>query len=88
MVKDITEFENIDALCKLCDNTGEPNIIFKDDDGRFVVMNLADYEEMRQYDEMVYKKLKKATDELRSGVPLTDADDFFQEMRLKYAEEV
>ena len=86
MAKSINEFENIEELHALCENSIEPNIITKDEDGKLVIMSLTDFIEERAYIQSVYNSLKKSTAELDSGIPLTDAFEFLDEMSIKYAE--
>ena len=86
MAKAVKEFENIDELYALCENSAEPCVITKNKDGKLVIMSLTDYEEERLYNQRLYNSLKKATAEYESGAPLMDAFDFLTEMRARYVE--
>jgi len=87
MAKSIEEFRNIRELCTLCEDSIEPSVITKDENGKLIIMSLSDFEDERLYIQKVYNNLKKSTEELNNGAPLTDAFDFLTEMRLSYAGE-
>jgi len=82
-IRPITDLRNTNEISELCHKSQEPIFITKNGYGDLVIMSMETYErEIARAD--LYKKLAEAEKQLEKGMPLLDAEDVFEKLKVKY----
>lgn len=82
-IRPISDLRNTTEISKLCHAKQEPIFITKNGYGDMVIMSIETYERELARAEL-YSKLAEAEAEVRSGVPLQEAEDVFKKLRAKH----
>lgn len=80
----IRDLKNTSAISEKCKSANEPIFITKNGYGDMVLMSMDVYNRSIAQIEL-YKKLKEAEDEVKSGVPAIPMDVAYAELKKKYA---
>jgi prevent-host-death family protein len=80
----VNEIKNTANILKMCNETDGPIVITKNGYREAVIMSLEAYEEMMEK-KRIADLVNPALEEMRNGAEFTDAFEFLEELKRKYA---